>query len=132
MWKWEVGVEAQVGGGALNDRDRAGLAAGLMTGIPSTYGVGEETNHKLVDVQVAYSVADNCPGTTCTLAVSANEPPDQNGPPDWVVVDGHQVSLRAERNGNGDGRIYTIAITCNDSGGGVSQNHATVRVPHNN
>ena len=30
----EVQVEAQVGGGALDDRDRACLAAGVMTAIP--------------------------------------------------------------------------------------------------
>ena len=37
----EMRVEAQVGGGALNDRDRAGLAAAMMTGIPSSHCVGE-------------------------------------------------------------------------------------------
>jgi hypothetical protein len=30
------------------------------------------------------------------------------------VVNAHEVELVAERNGNGGGRIYSIAITCED------------------
>jgi dTDP-D-glucose 4,6-dehydratase len=50
--------------------------------------------------------------------------------PDWIVVDDHHVQLRAEREGNGSGRIYTITITCTDSGGNSSEEQVEVTVPH--
>src|SRR4029453_547799 len=80
-------------------------------------------NHRMVDVTVSYDVTDNCPLPlgSCTLSVTSNEPVDGRGSghtsPDWIVVDDHHVLIRAEREGNGSGRIYTITITCTDSGG---------------
>jgi hypothetical protein len=34
--------------------------------------------------------------------------------PDWEVLDAHHVRLRAERAGNGDGRVYTVGVACTD------------------
>jgi len=93
-------------------------------------------NHKMVDVTVSYDVTDNCPlpPNSCTLSVTSNEPVNGKGDgdtfPDWIVVDDHHVLLRAERAGNGDGRIYTITITCTDSGGNSSEDQVEVTVPH--
>jgi hypothetical protein len=69
------------------------------------------------------------------LTVSSNEPVngtgDGNTSPDWEVIDAHHVRLRAERAGNGDGRTYTISITCtNDTNGLSSTKTVTVLVPH--
>ena len=36
---------------------------------------------------------------------------DGDTSPDWEVIDAHHVLLRAERAGNGSGRIYTITVT---------------------
>jgi hypothetical protein len=41
------------------------------------------------------------------------------------------VKLRAERGGNGDGRIYTITITATDACGNTSSKDVTVIVAHN-
>jgi hypothetical protein len=41
------------------------------------------------------------------------------------------VRLRAERSGNGSGRIYTLTLTCTDAAGNKSVRTATVLVPHN-
>jgi uncharacterized repeat protein (TIGR01451 family) len=93
-------------------------------------------NHKLVNVTVNYTVTDNCPlpPNSCTLSVISNEPingtGDGNTSPDWIILDAHHVQLRAERAGNGDGRIYTIGITCVDSGRNSSHKHVDVTVPH--
>jgi 6-phosphogluconolactonase (cycloisomerase 2 family) len=81
-------------------------------------------NNKLVDVTINYTETSNCP-STCTLSVTSNEP----GPDEWIIVDAHHVQLRAERNRNGSGRIYTITITCTNSGGTATQ-AVTVLVPH--
>jgi uncharacterized repeat protein (TIGR01451 family) len=93
-------------------------------------------NHRMVNVTVSYNVSDNCalPPDSCTLSVTSNEPVLGHGSghtsPDWIVVDDHHVLLRAERAGNGDGRIYTITITCTDSGGNSSSEQVEVTVPH--
>ena len=50
---------------------------------------------------------------------------------DWKVVDAHHVLLRAQRAGNGNGRIYTITITGTNNTNGLSSSRTvTVRVPH--
>jgi hypothetical protein len=88
----------------------------------------------MVDVTVDYTVTHPCPGT-CVLAVSSNEPingtGDGNTSPDWQIVDDHHVQLRAERAGNGSGRIYTVNITCtNDTNKLSSTKTLAVLVAH--
>ena len=92
-------------------------------------------NHKMKDVVVNYTASSNCPGLIrCRLSVTSNEPVngtgDGNTSPDWTVIDDHRVQLRAERSGNGEGRIYTITVTCSDPFGNVGTNSTTVTVPH--
>jgi len=91
-------------------------------------------NHKMVEVTVNYTVTNPCPAT-CVLTVSSNEPVngtgDGNTSPDWEVIDAHHVNLRAERSGNGPGRIYTLTITCtNDTNKLSSKARVNVIVPH--
>lgn len=92
-------------------------------------------NHKMKDVEVRYSSSDNCGVASCRLEVSSNEPINGTGDgdtsPDWEIVDDHHVKLRAERAGNGDGRIYTITIICGDEQGNETRETVTVRVAHN-
>ncbi|MBI2730564.1 MAG: T9SS type A sorting domain-containing protein, partial [Sphingobacteriales bacterium] len=93
-------------------------------------------NHKMQNVYVGYAAADNCAGTvTTSLSVSSNEPIDGTGDgdtsPDWIIgTDGHSLQLRAERAGNGSGRVYTITITATDVCGNSSTKTVTVVVSH--
>jgi uncharacterized repeat protein (TIGR01451 family) len=108
----------------------------VITGAAADPSVLWPPNHRMVNVTVSYDVTDNCPlpPGSCTLSVTSNEPVDGKGDghtsPDWIVLDDHHVLLRAERAGNGHGRIYTITITCVDSGGSSSSESVTVTVPH--
>ncbi|MGC1321970.1 MAG: hypothetical protein WA849_07300 [Candidatus Udaeobacter sp.] len=107
-----------------------------ITGAAADPSVLWPPNHRMVNVTVSYDVTDNCPLPfgSCTLSVSSNESVLGHGSghtsPDWIVVDDHDVMLRAEREGNGSGRIYTITITCTDSGGNSSEEQVEVLVPH--
>jgi hypothetical protein len=108
--------------------------APVISGAVATPELLWPPNHKMVDVAIDYTVTDPCPHT-CVLTVSSNEPVngtgDGNTDPDWEVIDAHHVRLRAERAGNGNGRIYTINITCtNDTNQLSSTKTVTVLVPH--
>jgi 6-phosphogluconolactonase (cycloisomerase 2 family) len=108
--------------------------APVISGVSATPDVLWPPNHTMMEVTVNYTDTDPCPNT-CGLTVSSNEPingtGDGNTSPDWQVVDAHHVFLRAERSGNGAGRIYTITITCtNDTNKLSSTKTVTVVVPH--
>ena len=91
-------------------------------------------DHKFVEVTINYTVTEPCPNT-CVLSVSSNEPingvGDGNTSPDWQVIDSHHVLLRAERSGPGNGRIYTVNITCtNNLNQETSSKSVMILVPH--
>ena len=86
-------------------------------------------NHKMVNVAIGYTATDTCGAAapvTCSLSVASNE----GSSADWSVVDAHDVQLRATRDGGGNGRIYTVTITCTDTAGAASNAAVTVTVPH--
>lgn len=92
-------------------------------------------NHKMREVTVRYKAGDDCPDFGgCELSVTSNEPVngsgDGNTSPDWEVIDDHHVKLRAERSGNGSGRVYTIRVTCRGPLGDTFSRTTTVVVPH--
>jgi sugar lactone lactonase YvrE len=91
-------------------------------------------NHKMRDVRVDWTASDTCLPFDVTLDVWSDDPGDGEGDgnttPDWVVVDNHHLSLRAERAGNDGDRIYWIAVTATDAAGNARTELTTVVVPH--
>lgn len=92
-------------------------------------------NHRLIPITFAVSATDACTRVTSRiLDVTSDEPVngtgDGNTSPDWLVTGPLAVSLRAERAGNGDGRVYTIRFASADSVGNQSVAWTTVVVPH--
>lgn len=94
-------------------------------------------DHSMRDVYIGYVATDNCSDAahiTNVLTVTSNEPVngsgDGNTSPDWIVIDEHNIKLRAERAGNRSGRIYTITITSTDDCGNVATATVLVRVAH--
>jgi len=82
-------------------------------------------NHKLVPVTVRAVVTDACSTARWKIVrVSSNERingrGDGNTSPDWVITGDHTVSLRAERAGGGNGRVYSIVLRAWDAAGNVS------------
>ena len=94
-------------------------------------------NHKMVKIIPTVTASDNCDDSldVSLLSITSNE--DDNGLGDGDKSDDIQIgedgsiSLRAERSGLGDGRIYTIIYQATDASGNIAEATATVRVPHN-
>jgi hypothetical protein len=91
-------------------------------------------NHAMQKVVSRISVADACDlSPTLVVTVTSSEP-GSGTTPDWDVVsngDGtFDVWVRADRSGNGSGRIYTITATASDASGNQVSRAATVFVPH--
>ncbi|MEO5946404.1 MAG: DUF4394 domain-containing protein [Chitinophagaceae bacterium] len=101
--------------------------APVISGVSVNPAMLAPPNHKMKDVTIKYSVSD-CSAVTNVLTVSDNEGSDPN---DVQVLDDHHLKLRAERNGTGDGRIYTVFITSTDASGNSSTSTTTVVVAHN-
>jgi hypothetical protein len=85
-------------------------------------------NNKMVTVTIGAVVTDHCDAqpTWSVVKVSSNEP-EAN---DSTIVGFNQVSLKAARNGDGTGRVYTITVEAKDASGNVSQRETLARVRH--
>jgi hypothetical protein len=108
-----------------------------ITGALADPSVLWPPNHRLVDVRIAYAVADNCSGPAaiaCGLTVTSSEAADATGDGhtnlDATVLDPHHVRVRSERTGNGPGRAYSTVIGCSDAASNASTAAVTVTVAH--
>ena len=94
-------------------------------------------NHKMVPISVDVTVSDTC-GTDpqySLLSITSNEEDntrgDGNTNNDIEIDEDGFISLRAERSGLGDGRIYVITYEATDQSGNMATASDTVIVPHN-
>jgi hypothetical protein len=94
-------------------------------------------NHGMVPITITTTVSDAADPSPVTRIVSVasnepvNGPGDGNTGPDWVVTGALTLELRAERSGQGSGRVYTINVESRDRFGNASLRTAAVEVPHN-
>jgi hypothetical protein len=94
-------------------------------------------NHKYVTVNATATYSDNADSnpTLTLVSVTSDEPDSGLGPEDLpndiVIVNDLRFRLRAERDENGDGRVYTITYRVTDGCGNFTEASATVTVPHN-
>lgn len=107
-----------------------------ISGVTATPNTLWPPNHKMVGVAVGVDLSDNCgdANASCTITnVTSNEPEnglgDGDTAPDWEITGDLTVDLRAERAGNGSGRIYTITVSCTDLAGNTSSSTVEVTVP---
>lgn len=107
-----------------------------LSGVTTSQNRLWPPNHKMRDVRLIYTATDN--GTspqelTYGIRVTSDEPVIGTGDGkrdyDWEIISPTLVRLRAERAGGGDGRIYTITVTCTDKSGNTTVRTATVSVP---
>lgn len=96
-------------------------------------------NHKLVPIKVTWKASDEGSGIDTIKLVSITSNESDNGGGDGNTANDIQGAdygtadqeflLRAERSGNGNGRIYTITYEATDKAGNKATAQATVKVP---
>lgn len=141
------GAETQVSFSATDTSGNQGIESSSVTVVDSsapavTCAVAESTlwpvDHTMVDVGLTFDAEDICDAAPLAFAVSvtSDERPDEElgsgGPihcPDAVVGQDLSVQLRAERSGNGDGRVYLITVSATDSCGNEGICQVPVTVP---
>jgi hypothetical protein len=95
-------------------------------------------DHKFVDITiVGVTDPDGDPVTINITAITSDEPTSTDKgsggakhAPDADGVGTDTASVRAERSGNGDGRVYVIYFTASDGRGGECEGSVIVKVPH--
>jgi hypothetical protein len=97
-------------------------------------------NHKLVTVHATVRATDVCtPKPVVKLvSVTSNEPDNGTGDGDTkndvqhaaIGTADYVFDVRAERKGNGSGRIYTVTYSAADASDNTASASATITVPH--
>ena len=119
--------------------------APVITSVTNSFSTVWPPNHNMVALNLTVTATDSCAGgsintsagacriTNITSNEAINATGDGNTDPDWIIGSGLNGSIRAERKGNGSGRIYTITVVCEDAQGNDSAPMTTqVAVPHSN
>jgi hypothetical protein len=113
----------------------ADTVAPNIQSLSANPAVINKNNHKMVAVTItaaASDAADAAPACRI-ISVTSNEPVngagDGNTAPDWEITGDLTLNVRAERSGQGTGRIYTITVECTDAAGNASSATVTVTVP---
>jgi len=100
-------------------------------------------NHQYVAINISQCVAavtDNCatlsPNNVIITQVTSDEPEDAKGGGDGntkndmvIAANCQSVQLRSEREGSGNGRVYTIHLSVNDGNGNIDAATYLVTVP---
>jgi hypothetical protein len=117
-------------------------SAPVITSVSNSFASIWPPNHRMVGLDLSVTASDGCAGGPISTAgacrvtnITSNEAINANGDgdtdPDWIIpASGLNASVRAERQGGGGGRIYTISVVCRDANGNDSAPAtATVAVP---
>ena len=100
-------------------------------------------NHQFVDVSIVGIASDICTALDINVSIDVIDAENGDGgeghEPDYKIVnatideDGNikiLLALRAERSGDGDGRIYSITVEVRDKSGNLNSDTVNVLVPH--
>jgi hypothetical protein len=104
--------------------------APTITSLSASPNVFSPPNHKMVLVTISATATDICDSNPKTkiVSVTSNEPGDGQ----YQITGDLTLNLQSERNGTGNGRIYTIVVQATDASGNATTKSVTVTVPKGN
>ncbi len=106
----------------------------VVSGLAISQPVLWPPNHQMVPETLSYSVGTTCdPNPALAVSVVSNQPINGTGDgdtaPDWIIIDSHDLQLRAERAATLGARVYTVTVSATDSAGASSNSSVSVNVP---
>ncbi len=114
--------------------------ATVIAATPAPLWPPDHKYHRIDLSDCIASIADTCDGpldiasharfTCCASDEPDNGTGDGDTADDCVIVNSHSVDVRAERAGNGNGRVYTIHYTVTDDSNNATNHTCSVTVPH--
>ncbi len=120
------GVAVLALGGVTAVADDAPPRCDAAFAVPATLW---PPDHRLVPIAIrGVTDPEDDPLTLAVTGVSEDEPPA--GGPDAAGLGTATASVRAERAGSGDGRVYHVRFTATDAAGGSCTGSVAVCVPH--
>ena len=101
-----------------------------ITSIGASPNVLSPPNHKMVPVTISVTATDICDPNPKSkiIAVTSNEP----GAGQYQITGDLALNVQSERNGGGNGRVYTIAVQAMDASGNATTKDVIVTVPKGN
>jgi hypothetical protein len=97
-------------------------------------------SHQMATINASITATDGCDPSPAVRLVSVTSSEPDDGAGDGATLadiqgadlgtDDRTFQLRAERQGGGAGRVYTVTYQARDAHGNVATAQATVRVPH--
>jgi len=98
-----------------------------ITSIGASLNVISPPNHKMMPVTISVTTTDICDPnpTSQIIGVTSNEP----GPGQYEITGSLSLKVLSERNGGGDGRVYTITVQTVDVSGNSTMKNVLVTVP---
>jgi hypothetical protein len=106
-------------------------------GSPTIVNIESSPSHKTVEIGLSGVTDPDGDPTTLTIdGITQDEPTTGSGKgdksPDGFGVGTDTATIRAERLGTGDGRVYEISFTADDGNGGSCTGSVKVAVSHDN
>src|SRR5205085_4374573 len=104
--------------------------APVITSLSASPNVFSPPNHKMMPVTISATASDICDPNPRSkiIAVASNEP----GPGQYQITGDLTLNLLSERNGGGNGRVYTITVQARDTSGNATVKDVVVTVPKGN
>jgi probable HAF family extracellular repeat protein len=105
----------------------------LITSASVSTSMLQPPDGRMIPLTVSVSATDNMdPAPVCAIALVVSNEAPSGSDADIQYTGAFTLSLRASRQGAGDGRTYTITVRCTDDSGNASTADVLVLVPHDN
>lgn len=101
-----------------------------ITDVSASPNVIWSPNKFMVPVTISVLATDESGAPSCAISDITSDEPGWNAAGDWEITGPLSMSLRSNRLGTQNGRVYTVKVTCSDAAGNSASASTTIDVPH--